>query len=155
MTVKPSPAGYHTASPFLSVDNAAAAIEFYVRAFGALERMRIPGPDGRIAHCELQIGNSVLMLSDPFPQSRGKSPRELGGTSVGIFLYVEDVDAVVRDAVAEGATVTVPVDDMFWGDRFGEVIDPFGHLWQIATRMEEIPPEELAKRAEAAMAGTT
>jgi uncharacterized glyoxalase superfamily protein PhnB len=155
MTVTAIPPGYHTASPFLSVDDAAAAIEFYVRAFGALERARISGPDGRIAHCELQIGDSVLMLSDPFPQSRGRSPRELGGTSVGIYLYVEDVDAVVRDAVAAGATITVPVDDMFWGDRFGEVVDPFGHLWQIATRKEEIPPEELAKRAEAAMAGAT
>ena len=152
MAAKPIPDGYHTVSPVLSVDDATKAIEFYKRAFGASERMRMPTPDGRVAHAELEIGDSVVMLSDPFPQSRAKSPKELGGTTMGIFLYVEDVDSVVQDAVDAGASVTMPVDDMFWGDRFGEVQDPFGHLWQVATHTRDLAPEELAERAKEAMA---
>lgn len=152
MPVKPIPEGYHTLTPYLAVDDAAQAIEFYERAFGAKERSRMPGPDAKIAHAELEIGDSVVMLSDPFPQSSLKPPKDLGGTSMGVFLYVEDVDAAVQRALAAGATVTMPVEDMFWGDRFGTVADPFGHTWQIATHKEDVPFEEMAERAKVAMA---
>jgi PhnB protein len=152
MAVKPIPEGYHTLTPYLAVDNAAQAIEFYKRAFGANERARMPGPDGKVAHAELEIGDSVLMLSDPFPHSTTKSPKELGGTTGSVFLYVEDVDAVFQQAVDAGATVTMAVEDMFWGDRFGSVTDPFGHAWSIATHKEDVPPEEMAERAKEAMA---
>jgi PhnB protein len=152
MPAKSVPEGYHALTPYLAVDDAAQAIEFYKRAFGARERMRMPTPEGKIGHAELEIGDSVVMLSDPFPQSTCKSPRELGGTSMGVFLYVEDVDAVVQQAVGAGATVTMPVDDMFWGDRCGKIADPFGHEWQIATHKEDVPPEEMAERAREAMA---
>ena len=152
MPVKPIPEGYHTLTPFLAVEDAGQAIEFYQRAFGARERARMPAPDGRIAHAELEIGDSVVMLADPFPQATAKSPKELGGTSVGAFLYVEDVDAVVQRAVDAGATLTMPVDDMFWGDRLGEVADPFGHAWQIATHKEDLSPEEMESRGREAMA---
>jgi PhnB protein len=152
MAVKPIPEGYHALNPFLAVDDAAKAIEFYKRAFGASERMRMPGPEGKVAHAELQIGDSVLMLSDPFPQSTCKPPKELGGTSVGVLLYVEDVDEVVQQAVDAGATVTMPVDDMFWGDRYGKLADPFGHEWQIATHKEDLTLEEVAERGQQMMA---
>ena len=109
-------------------------------------------PDGKIGHAELEIGDSLVMLSDPFPQASTRPPKELGGTSVSVFLYVEDVDAVVKQAVDAGATVTMEVADQFWGDRFGSVTDPFGHLWSIATHVEDVPPEEMAERAKAAMA---
>ena len=153
MATKPIPEGYHTLTPYLAVDDAAQAIDFYARAFGARERMRMPGPEGKIGHAELQIGDSVVMLADPFPQATAKPPRSIGGTSVVLFMYVEDVDAAVQQAVDAGATVTMPVDDMFWGDRFGSVADPFGHEWQIATHKEDVPPEEMMERAKAAMAG--
>lgn len=151
MAAKPVPEGYHTISPYLSVDGAADAIEFYKRAFGAEERGRMQSPDGKIAHAELRIGDSVLMLSDPFPQFVTKAPTELGGTTGSIFLYVEDVDAVVQQAVDAGATLEVEVVDQFWGDRFGAVSDPFGHVWSIATHVEDVPAEEMEKRAQAAM----
>ena len=109
-------------------------------------------PGGKIGHAELQIGDSVVMLSDPFPQARSKSPKELGGTTVGIMMYVEDVDEAVRQAVDAGATVTMEPDDMFWGDRFGSVEDPFGHSWSLATHVEDLSPEEIAERGKAAMA---
>jgi PhnB protein len=112
----------------------------------------MPGPDGKIAHAEIQIGDSIIMTSDPFPQSTIRPPKEVGGTSVSIFLYVEDVDSVVQDAVDAGGTITMPIEDMFWGDRFGQVTDPFGHVWQIATHVEDVAPDEMAKRAEEAMA---
>jgi PhnB protein len=152
MPAKPIPEGYHTLTPYLAVDDAVQAIEFYKRALGARERARMPTPEGKIGHAELEIGDSVVMLSDPFPQSSCKPPKELGGTSVGVFLYVEDVDAAVQQAVDAGATVTMPVDDMFWGDRFGKIADPFGHEWQIATHKEDVPPDEMAERAKEAMA---
>jgi PhnB protein len=152
MPVQPIPEGYHTVTPFLSVEDASEAIEFYTRAFGARERSRMPGPDGKIAHAELEIGDSVIMLADPFPGSAFRSPSALGGTSMGLFLYVEDVDAFVQRAVDAGATVTMPVQDQFWGDRFGGVADPFGHQWQVATHTEDVPPEEMAERAKQAMA---
>jgi PhnB protein len=152
MAVKPIPEGYPTISPSLAVDNAAEAIEFYKRAFGAQERMRMDGPGGSIAHAELQVGDAIVMLSDPFPQASTKPPKELGGTSVTMFMYVDDVDAFVQRAVDAGATVTMPVDDMFWGDRFGSVTDPYGHSWSIATHVEDVPPEEMEERGREAMA---
>ena len=152
MAVKPIPEGYPTLSPSLAVDNASEAIEFYKRAFSAKERGRMDGPGGTIAHAELQIGDSVLMLADPFPQGSAKPPREVGGTTFSLFMYVEDVDAVVQQAVDAGATLTMPVDDMFWGDRFGTVTDPYGHIWSLATRVEDLTPEEMEERGKAAMA---
>jgi len=152
MAVKPIPEGYHSVSPALAVDGAAEAIEFYKRAFGAKERFVMPGPEGTIAHAELEIGDSVVMLSDPFPHSTVRPPKELGGTSVGVFVYVEDVDAVFEQAVNEGATVTMALEDMFWGDRFGSVTDPYGHSWSLATHVEDVPPEEMEERSKQAMA---
>jgi len=152
MATQPIPEGYQTLTPYLAVDNATEAIEFYKRAFGAKERVRMPGPEGTIGHAELEIGDSLVMLSDPFPQATTRTPKELGGTSASVFMYVEDVDAVVKQAVGAGATVTMEVADQFWGDRFGSVKDPFGHLWSIATHVEDVPPEEMAERAKAAMA---
>jgi PhnB protein len=151
MATKPIPEGYHTVTPFLAVDGAAQAIEYYKQAFGAKERLRMDGPDGKIAHAELEIGDSVVMLSDPFPQGTAKSPKELGGTTGGVFMYVEDVDAALKQAADAGAEVTMEVSDMFWGDRFGSVRDPFGHEWSIATHVEDVPPEQMADRAKEAM----
>jgi len=152
MAVKPIPDGYHTVTPYLAVDDAAEAIEYYKKAFGAKERVRMEAPGGKVGHAELEIGDSLVMLSDSFPQSSTRSPKELGGTSASVFMYVEDVDAVVKQAVDAGATVTMEVADQFWGDRFGSVQDPFGHLWSISTHVEDVPPEEMAERAKAAMA---
>ena len=152
MPAKPIPEGYNTISPALTIDGAAEAIEFYKRAFGATERGRMPTPDGKIAHAELGIGDSIVMLNDPFPQSSVRSPKELGATTVSLFFYVEDVDSVVQDAIDAGATVTMPVEDMFWGDRFGTVTDPFGHVWGIATHKEDLTPDEIATRGREAMA---
>ena len=152
MATKPIPEGYHTLTPYLAVDNAADAIEFYERAFGAKERMRMPGPEGKIGHAEIQIGDSIVMLSDPFPQSTVRSPSDVGGTTASLFMYVDDVDAVVEQAVSAGATVTMEVADQFWGDRFGSIADPYGHTWSIATHVEDLTPEEIAERGKAAMA---
>jgi PhnB protein len=152
MAVKPIPEGYHTLTPYLAVEDAAEAIEYYKEAFGAKERVRMDTPDGKIGHAELEVGDALLMLSDPFPQASTRPPKELGGTSASVFMYVEDVDAVVKKAVKAGATVTMEVADQFWGDRFGTVTDPFGHVWSIATHVEDVPPEEMAERAKAAMA---
>jgi PhnB protein len=152
---KPIPEGYHTLTTYLAVDDAAAAINYYTRAFGAKELGRMDAPGGKVGHAELEIGDSRLMLSDPFPQSSTRPPKELGGTTASVFLYVEDVDAVVQRAVDAGATVTMEVADQFWGDRFGTVTDPFGHVWSVATHVEDVPPEEMADRAKAAMAGAS
>jgi PhnB protein len=152
MATKPIPEGYHTVSPYLAVDNAARAIEYYARAFGAKEVVRMDGPGGTIGHAELEVGDSRIMLSDPFPQASTRAPKDLGGTSASVFMYVEDVDAVVKQAVDAGATVAMEVADQFWGDRFGTITDPFGHVWSIATHVEDVPPEEMAERAKAAMA---
>ena len=152
MPAKPIPEGYHSLTPYLVVDDGARAIDFYKQAFGATERGRMAQPDGKVAHCELQIGDSVLMLSDPMPGSGMTSPKDLGGHSGGLYLYVEDVDAAVQRAVDAGATLSTPVEDMFWGDRFGTVTDPFGHEWQIATRVEELSPEEVEERGREFMA---
>ena len=153
MPASPIPEGYHTISTYLAVDDAARAIEFYQRAFGARERGRMPGPDGTIMHAELQVGDSVLMLSDPSPQATYKPPKELGGTSAGVFMYVEDVDALFKQALDAGATELSPPADAFWGDRFGRLADPFGHEWQVATRKEDLTPEEVMERGKEAMAG--
>jgi PhnB protein len=152
MATQPIPEGYHTVTPYLAVEDATEAIEYYTKAFDAKERVRMETPDGKVGHAELEIGDSIVMLSDPFPQASTKPPNELGGTSVSVFMYVEDVDAVVKQAVDAGAIVTMEVADQFWGDRFGSVKDPFGHLWSIATHVEDVPPEEMAERAKAAMA---
>jgi PhnB protein len=152
MATKAIPDGYHAATPYLAVDDAAEAIEYYKKAFGAKERVRMDAPDGKIGHAELEIGDSLVMLSDPFPQATTRTPKELGGTSASVFMYVEDVDAVVKEAVDAGATITMEVADQFWGDRMGSVKDPFGHSWSLATHVEDVPPEEMAERAKAAMA---
>jgi PhnB protein len=152
MAVKPIPEGYATPIPYLAVDDAEEAIKYYKKAFGAKERVRMPMPDGKVGHAELEIGQSIIMLSDPFPQGATRTPKELGGTSVSVFLFAEDVDAVVKQAVDAGATVTMEVADQFWGDRFGTITDPFGHVWSIATHVEDVPPEEMEERAKAAFA---
>ncbi|HET9673557.1 MAG TPA: VOC family protein [Gaiellaceae bacterium] len=152
MAVQPIPDGYRTVTPYLTVDGAKKAIEFYKRAFGAEERSIMPGPGDTIGHAELQIGDSIVMLSDPFPQSSIKAPTALGGTTAGVFLYVEDVDEVFKQAIDAGATETMAPEKMFWGDRFGSVTDPFGHSWQIATHVEDVSPEDMAERAKEAMA---
>jgi PhnB protein len=152
MPPQPIPEGYHSLNPSLAVDDAKRAIDFYKQAFGATERMIMPGPDGKIGHAELEIGDSVVMLADPMPQSATKPPKELGGCTGGLLLYVEDVDAVVQKAVDNGATIAMPVEDMFWGDRFGTITDPFGHVWHVATHVEDVPPDEMEERAKAAMA---
>lgn len=150
---KPIPEGYHSLTPYLRVRGAGEAIEFYKRVFGAEEIMRMPGPDGKsIMHAELRIGDCMLMLAEEFPSMGALSPLSLNGTGVAIFLYVEDVDAVFQRAVAAGAKVQMPVADMFWGDRYGKLVDPFGHEWDIATHKEDLTPEEVAKAAQQAFA---
>ena len=150
--VSPIPAGYHTATPYLTVRGAADAIAFYKKAFGAKEIMRMPAPGGALGHAEIRIGDSVVMLSDEFPGAATTPPSALGGTTGYVFLYVPDVDRTFAQAVAAGARVTMPLADMFWGDRFGTLLDPFGHAWGLATHKEDVPPKEMAKRAQAAMA---
>jgi len=145
MAAQPIPDGYHTVSPYLAVDDAEKAIEYYTKAFGAKETVRMDGPDGRIGHAELKIGDSLVMLSDPFPQASTTPPKELGGTSSSIFMYVEDVDAVVQKAVDAGATVTMEVEDQFWGARYGAVRDPFGHQWSLGQQVREVSAEEIAE----------
>ena len=152
MTTQPIPEGYHTLTTYLTMENAAEAIDYYKDVFGAKERIRMEAPDGKIGHAELEIGDSLLMLSDAFPGATSRPPTELGGTTAGAFMYVEDVDGVVKRAVESGATITMEIADQFWGDRFGSITDPFGHSWSIATHVEDVPPEEMAERAKAAMA---
>ena len=152
MSVKPIPEGYNTLSISLAVDDASRAIDFYQRAFGAKERFRMDASGGKAGHAELEIGDSVVMLADPTPSSSARPPSELGGTTSVIFMFVEDVDTTVLRAVDAGGTLTRPVEDMFWGDRTGQVVDPFGHQWMIATHVEDVPPAEMEERAKAAMA---
>jgi PhnB protein len=148
---KPIPEGYHTATPYLVARDAAAAIEFYKRAFGAKEMMRMAAPDGRIGHAEVTIGDSRIMISDEYPEMGARSPKTLGGTPVSIYLYVDDVDAVAGRALAAGAKAVRPVEDKFYGDRAGMLEDPFGHTWHVATHKEDLSAEELRRRADAAM----
>ena len=150
--VKAIPDGYPQVTPYLSVDGAAEAMEFYGRVLGATERMRMDGPDGKVGHAELEIGSGLVMLADEFPGTGQQSPRSLGGTSVTVSVYVEDVDAVFGRAIDAGATEVRPVADQFYGDRVGSFRDPWGHVWSIATHVEDVSPEEMARRAEA-MAG--
>jgi len=145
--VRPTPKGYHAVTPYLSVKGAASAIAFYKKAFGAKEIMRMPGPGGTIGHAEIQIGDSRIMLADEYPEMNFRSPQAFGGTPVAISLYVQDVDRVVKKAIAGGAKVLRPVTDQFYGDRSGSLEDPFGHVWHVATHKEDIPMKELKKRA--------
>lgn len=147
---KAVPEGYCNITPYLVVKDAARAIEFYKTAFGATEVTRLPGPSGRIGHAELKIGNSLIMLADEVPDTGARSPAALGGTPVSLLLYVEDVDAVARRAVAGGAKLLRPVKDQFYGDRSGTLVDPFGHQWQVATHIEDLAPAEIHRRAMAA-----
>jgi len=149
--VRPIPEGYHSVTPYLTVNGAARAIDFYQRAFGAKEIMRSNAPDGKIGHAELKIGDSIIMLADEMPGSGTRSPQSLGGTTSGVFLYVDGVDKVFNQAVAAGAKVETPLANMFWGDRYGKLIDPFGHSWNLATHIEDVAPQELEKRMKEAM----
>jgi PhnB protein len=146
MGAKAIPDGYGTVTPYLIVSGAAQALEFYKKAFGAEERMRFAMPDGRIGHAEIQIGNSVVMLADEFPEMGVKSPKTLGGTPVGLCVYVENVDARFQQAIDAGATVDRPVQNQFYGDRSGTLIDPFGHKWTFAMHVEDVSSEEMARR---------
>jgi PhnB protein len=148
-TIKPIPDGYHTVTPYLIVSNAAKALEFYQRAFDAKELMRLAMPNGKVGHAEIMIGDSRLMLADEAPEWDARSPQTIGGSSVFLALYVEDVDAVISRAVAAGAKLFKPVADQFYGDRSGSVTDPFGHKWTIATHQEDVSPEEIQQRAAA------
>jgi PhnB protein len=151
MATKPIPDGYRTATPYLIIKGAADAIEFYKRAFGATELLRMADPQGRVGHAEIKIGDSVIMLADEHPAMGYRGPRSLGGSSVSILLYLEDVDAVFERAVTAGAKAQRPVADQFYGDRSGTLEDPFGHVWTVATHVEDVSPEEMQRRAEAAM----
>lgn len=147
MSVQPVPDGYPRVIPYLSVDGASAAIEFYTEVLGARERVRLPNPDGRIGHAELELGDGLVMLADSFPELGIQSPQQLGGTAVTIMVYVEDVDAVFERAIQAGASASRAVQDQFYGDRSGQFIDPYGHRWSIATHIEDITDEELIRRA--------
>jgi PhnB protein len=149
--VKPIPDGYPRVTPYLQVDGASAAIDFYTKVFGATERMRMPSPGGKVGHAELEIGNSLIMLADEFPEMGVLGPKTIGGTPVTISLYVEDVDDVFERAIAEGAVSVRGVENQFYGDRAGQLEDPFGHRWSVATHVEDVPPDEMAKRAAEAM----
>jgi uncharacterized glyoxalase superfamily protein PhnB len=151
--VKPVPDGFRTLTPHLSVKGAADAIEFYKKAFGAEEISRMPGPDGKaVMHAELKIGDSIMMIADEWPGMYTRSPKSLNGTSVNLNIYVADCDALFQRAVAAGATVEMPLMDMFWGDRYGKVTDPFGHSWGIATHKQDLTHDEVMKAAKEWMA---
>lgn len=148
---KPIPDGYHSITPYLYERDAAAAIEFYKDVFGAVEILRMPGPDGKIMHAEINIGDSRVMLADENPQMSALGPLSVGGCSSSFYVYVEDVDSVVKKAEAAGGTLTRSVKDQFYGDRSGSFTDPFGYSWSVATHVEDVPPEEIGRRATAAM----
>ena len=153
MPVNPIPEGYHSVTPYLIIRGAADAIEFYKKAFGATELFRFPGPDGKIGHAELQIGNSRIMLADEYPDMGYKGPQTLGGSPIALMIYLADVDAVFNRAVEAGATVKEALQDKFYGDRIGTVVDPFGHRWHLATHQEDVSMEEMERRAKAAGGG--
>ncbi len=142
--VKPIPDGFHTLTPHLVVRGASNAIDFYRRAFGAEELFRLPGPGGSIMHAEIRIGDSIVMLCEEFPERGAQSPTALGGSPVTLSLYVRNVDASFAQAVAAGAQVRMPVADQFWGDRYGQVVDPFGHVWSLATHVKDVPADQIA-----------
>ena len=149
---KPIPDGYPRVTPYLIIDGASAAIDFYRSVLGATERMQMPAPDGRVGHAELEIGDSLIMLADEFPEMSARSPKTVGGTPMSLHVYVEDADSVFDRAIKAGATALQPVEDKFYGDRSGQFEDPFGHHWSVATHVEDVPPDEMAARAAAAMA---
>jgi PhnB protein len=151
MSVKPIPDGYHTLTPFLTVRDAAKAIEFYKQAFGAKERGVMKGPDGKVMHAELMIGDSIIMLSDEFLEFGALSPQSTGGAGMGLHIYVDAVDAAFEKAVKAGAEVEMPVIDQFWGDRYGKLKDPFGHKWSIATHVKDMSADEMKKSMDDAM----
>jgi PhnB protein len=153
-SAKPIPDGYHSVTPYLFVRSAASAIDFYKSAFAATETVRMAGPNGRIMHAELRIGDSIVMLADENPQTGMMSPQTIGGFSVGLHLYVENVDAVIQKAVDSGAKLLRPIKDQFYGDRSGSLLDPFGHMWSVSTHVEDVSPEEMRKRMTAAMTQT-
>jgi PhnB protein len=150
---KPIPDGYPRVSPYLVVDNATKAIDFYTQVLGATERMRMPAPGGKIGHAELQFDDSVVMLADEYPEMGAVSPKSVGGTPVTLGLYLEDVDKTFDAAVQAGAKALRPVEDQFYGDRSGQIEDPFGHRWSLSTHIEDVSPDEMAKRAQQAMGG--
>ncbi len=152
MPVKPIPDGYHSLTPYLVVKGAAEAIDFYKQAFGATERMRLQGPDGKVGHAELDIGDSVFMLADEHPEMGAVGPETVGGTPVSLLIYCENVDEVFQRAIEAGAIEMRPIKDQFYGDRSGMVRDPYGHHWSIATHVEDVTPEQIAERL-AAMEG--
>ena len=152
MPVKPIPDGYHTLTPFLTVRDAVKAIEFYKQAFGAEERGIAKGPDGKVMHAELKIGDSIIMLSDEFPDFGAKSPEAFGGSPMGLHIYLDGVDAAFDRAVKAGAVVEMPVADQFWGDRYGKLKDPFGHKWSIGTHIKDMSADEIKKSMDEAMA---
>ena len=152
-TVKPIPDGYPRVTPYLHVDGASKAIDFYRTVFGAKERMRMAGPDGRIGHAELEIGNSMIMVADEHPDMNIRGPKSVGGTPVTVLVYVEDVDRAFERALKAGAKELRPVENQFYGDRSGQFEDPFGHHWNVATHVEDVPPDEMAKRAAKTMGG--
>jgi PhnB protein len=151
MAVKPIPDGYHTVTPYLVVNDGAKAIDFYKQAFGATELFRMDGPDGKVGHAEVRIGDSPVMLADEHPEMGFRSPRSLGGAGVSLMVYVEDVDAVFPRAVAAGGKELRPVQDQFYGDRSGTLEDPFGHVWTISTHKEDVSSEEMRRRSEEMM----
>ena len=152
-TVKPIPEGYHSVTPYLIIKGAAAAIDFYKKAFGATELFRIDAPEGKVGHAEIKIGDSPIMLADEFPGMGYVSPKTLGGTPVSLLIYVDDVDTVFPQAIAAGGKQEKPLQDQFYGDRSGTLTDPFGHVWTVATHTEDVSPEEMDKRAAAAHGG--
>ena len=153
--VRKIPEGFHSVTPALIVKNASEAIEFYKKGFGAVERRRMNSPDGRVAHAELMLGNSLFMLSDEYPEMKCNSPKSIGGSSVSMYVYVEDVDTVFDTAVSAGAKALDPVKDQFWGDRHGRLEGPFGHLWSIATHTKDLSEDEMKSAAEAAFSQMT
>jgi PhnB protein len=152
MAVKPIPEGYHSVTPYLVLHDAARGLEFYKQAFGATELFRMPMPGGKIGHAEIKIGDSVIMLADEFPDMGFRSPQAIGGTPVSLMIYVPDVDRVAAQTLAAGAKELRPVQNQFYGDRSGTFVDPFGHVWTVATHVEDVPPDEMARRGEKAMA---
>lgn len=152
MAVKPIPEGYHTLTPYFTVRDAVRAIEFYKQAFGAQERGLMKGPDGKVMHAELKIGDSIVMLADEFPEFGAVAPESGGSTSMGLHIYVDNVDQAFDRAVKAGAKVEMPVSDQFWGDRYGKLRDPFGHRWSIATHVKDMSADEMKRSMDEAMA---
>ncbi|MDQ3473770.1 MAG: VOC family protein [Acidobacteriota bacterium] len=152
--VNPIPEGYHSVTPYLSIKGAAAAIDYYKEVFGATELFRMAGPEGKIGHAEIKIGNSPIMLADEYPDMEFVSPQTLGGTPIGLMIYVDDVDTMFKNAISGGAKEIKPLQNQFYGDRSGTLKDPFGHVWTVATHVEDVAPEEMERRAAAAHGGS-